>query len=1730
MPSYDPDFFNIDPYYDDFDENKKFLKLLFRPGYALQARELTQIQSILQNQIERFGNFVLDDGSMVFGGQITEIPTKVISLSGLSGGGGIIVTELEDKVVEMSLGGGETSYAKIITGIKNPITNEDVIYYQFISGESITGSFAVQGANEGITFSASASGDVSDGLVMFVDSGIRYTNGYFVSHDAQRIGVYQNNGSSVNFSTPNSSVGFNVNKSIVTSEQDSTLKDPASGFYNFNAAGSDRYKIELEIAQRSLTASIDTAAADPFERTDFIEFARVVAGDVIKKEKYADLGALEETFARRTYDESGHYVVDPFELTMVEGTTASNLRSKLDSGKAYVFGYEFETQGSTYLTHQRARGEDHIRTGNDGIQYGYSVGPFVLAKFSNIDDGATGLNLANLQTIYFDASNGYTSQVSSVVDGVRFTVGEYATTEDFLPGATLYFAPIASDLENVSPPGASASISAKIIRVVGTSTEFTVIEVGPPYATGNGWTGGVTSSFETTSPFYVAAGPSFEAGLDYNSYTGSNVSFFATSTALEFTGGVISDSIGSATIRNIQKLSVDTHKIFFDDLSLNTGKNLSTTQRIYLEGNTGNPAFYSAEYPLVTYLNDNTSLVFESPYGEVIKEYKGYDFMINVILEDQSFSSGGWSADLSSIVGLDGLKQIGPNINSSEIFYDLDSSQIVAAFNEDGKVEGELRINGGTDPKIITIQNAVVGGSTLNGNATVVVACQFKNENSISDLRTKAVGATTVSVTLTGPDSSGYYYSYFNTGSENLTDVYEINSIGASITGYILDTGQRDTFYDFSRIKVSSIPSGVTSFDVNVSYFTHSGYGPFVGGQNVGAGSTASYPNYENVPTFASNSGRIVSLRDSLDFRPVRKGTESSFSLTGPYSYISFPYDGYEHSADYEYYLPRIDKITLTKDKQFKVLEGIPSENPLPPADSSNAMTLYKVRFNPYTFDENDVTVIQEDNRRFTMKDIGDLERRIQNIEYYSTLSLLEQEAKNTPVYDNFGLERAKKAILVDQFVGTESSDVGNEDFYCSFDRDTKELKPPIIMTEFDITNTPSPITVASGLTSNDSVVTFDFTTEEYISNDRFNSSRFVNSNIITDFNGVIKLNPHCDPWFSLTKAPKVKSNPEGNNDSWLVGKYAFAMNARFWDYNWFGKDSSVSSVDKKNTSLQKRYKTGILRTDKLGSFTTIGSSISSTPEKILDTTIIPYIRSGSTTITAKGLMPNRLHSIYFDNELRASGITSSNIGEITYSLSITGDTHLTGKKLIRVMDGSTLSNSTSSADAIFYASGTTKDVASLNYIRPLLTRRESSNSENVLNDVLTRDFLRRENKSKSSKDNIAQIFTISSTKHPFGIFTRSVDVHFDSWPTGAVEKNLPVRVLLKPVVNGYPNPSKIIAESSVSDLTTVSGIGSPSEGKVVRFTFDYPIFLEPNDYAIEIESNSSSYSIKTYVLPSSTTSEDSNERESVLDTNIGLLILPKNLGNTQKLNNEVLTFTVNKCVFSGTSALVTYPISGVAFPSELRSNLSGVLLDTRFCNVVFNSRNYTPNTTHVIKESVGSPTQIQVRLIMGSNADVSPAIDLRACNFVFSSYQKSSSFNTERLPNDATDEVSETTGKFRNTTKARYITKTVRTLTPAKNVSVVFDKNEPVGTQIKVYLKKLEPNSATSFDDSPYVELSKTSQDISQIGGDDFTRVEYASLGDLTEFNVFAVKIVFVVSDNTNRYPSIRNLRVIAV
>ena len=80
--------FNVSPYFDDFQSQDDFYRVLFRPGFAVQARELTSLQTILQNQIEQFGNHMFKEGTIVIPGsvgydsklQILQLVTPILCL------------------------------------------------------------------------------------------------------------------------------------------------------------------------------------------------------------------------------------------------------------------------------------------------------------------------------------------------------------------------------------------------------------------------------------------------------------------------------------------------------------------------------------------------------------------------------------------------------------------------------------------------------------------------------------------------------------------------------------------------------------------------------------------------------------------------------------------------------------------------------------------------------------------------------------------------------------------------------------------------------------------------------------------------------------------------------------------------------------------------------------------------------------------------------------------------------------------------------------------------------------------------------------------------------------------------------------------------------------------------------------------------------------------------------------------------------------------------------------------------------------------------------------------------------------------------------------------------------------------------------------------------------------------------------------------------------------------
>ena len=394
---------NVAPYYDDFAQDKNFYKVLFRPGYSIQARELTQLQSILQNQIESFGKYAFKQGELVIPGEVglntklpfvklssvSEIPTNVDGqvvykkyditqlkgekLKGLTSGviatviDADIATETASDVVyvnyttsgdagnEISFRQGET--LEVVDGVNTPLlvvgTDGSVL--------PTTISVVSPDTRETASLESPAMGYAS---AVKVEEGIYFVNGYFVRNSEQLLIVDKY------YNKPSSKIGFKITESLVSAESDESLFDNAIGSTNYSAPGANRLKIDLTLVKYGYTATTDK---------NFIQLLTVKSGSVQSQVTQTDYNLLEKTLARRTYDESGDYVVDSFSLDVreyyqqggnlgiypadefgsVNGLTAAEAQDKLVAsvgpGKAYVKGFEIVNKETKYLPINKAR-------------------------------------------------------------------------------------------------------------------------------------------------------------------------------------------------------------------------------------------------------------------------------------------------------------------------------------------------------------------------------------------------------------------------------------------------------------------------------------------------------------------------------------------------------------------------------------------------------------------------------------------------------------------------------------------------------------------------------------------------------------------------------------------------------------------------------------------------------------------------------------------------------------------------------------------------------------------------------------------------------------------------------------------------------------------------------------------------------------------------------------------------------------------------------------------------------------------------------------------------------------------------------------------------------------------------------------------------------------------------------------------------------------------------------
>ena len=230
---------NVSPYFDDFDKNKNFHKVLFKPGSPVQARELSTLQSILQNQIEQFGTHFFKEGSMVIPGNLTYSKYPCIQIEDRFLG--IPVSFYTDQLVGLKITGSRSGVTATIVNIlskeeseRNNLTlyvryresGDNFSRQQFLSGESLIANkdivygASVIAANEPFanTLSVAASGT---GTAMSIGEGIYFIRGNFVQVNDQTLILDQYG------SRPTYRIGFDILEDFVSADEDPSLNDNA---------------------------------------------------------------------------------------------------------------------------------------------------------------------------------------------------------------------------------------------------------------------------------------------------------------------------------------------------------------------------------------------------------------------------------------------------------------------------------------------------------------------------------------------------------------------------------------------------------------------------------------------------------------------------------------------------------------------------------------------------------------------------------------------------------------------------------------------------------------------------------------------------------------------------------------------------------------------------------------------------------------------------------------------------------------------------------------------------------------------------------------------------------------------------------------------------------------------------------------------------------------------------------------------------------------------------------------------------------------------------------------------------------------------------------------------------------------------------------------------------------------------------------------------------------------
>jgi hypothetical protein len=734
-------------------------------------------------------------------------------------------------------------------------------------------------------------------------------------------------------------------------------------------------------------------------------------------------------------------------------------------------------------------------------------------------------------------------------------------------------------------------------------------------------------------------------------------------------------------------------------------------------------------------------------------------------------------------------------------------------------------------------------------------------------------------------------------------DVYQINAVymaadfstSATVSDtdisdrFTLDTGQRDNFYDIGRLVLKTgelAPTGRLLVDFD--YFSHGA------GDYFDVDSYSGVVDYENIPSYTSDTTeKFYDLRDCLDFRPrvddastINSGTQDrSFDGLGG-SIVDVVKFNSNVSTDFEYYLPRIDKIFLDKEGNFKVIKGSSDLKPQIPKGLDGAMHLFTLFLNPYTLDEKDISVERQDNKRYTMRDIGRLEKRIENVEYYTQLSLLEANAQSLQIQDAEGFDRFKNGFIVDNFTGHGIGDAGNLDYKVSMDMARGQMRPlfnedsvQLIEADDDGTSILAADRTSANYQKTGDLITLPYTETTIV--DQPYASKFVNVNPYNIFTwtGSVTLDPPGDEWKETERVPDLLINEEGSFDTMVAALGNPNLESieidtvwNEWQDHWIGAPVEtvtrgrihrthnrvaargrgargwvVNARDNVVTTTQQVQQT------RSGIRTAIVPQVVRTAlgDKVLNIAFIPFIRSRTVNFTATRLKPNTRVYPFFDDvdissyvtpdggALGGNLVTDAN-GSVTGTFAIPDPTNnsnprwRTGQRVFRLT--SSVTNSTTdvqtAGEADYIARGSIETVQNT-----IVSTREAQTVRQTVNDTRnqTRSSTRTTQEVIDWIDPIAQTFMVDDNG---GAFITSMDLFAQS-----KDDNIPITLQIREVVNGYPSRTIVPFGEVVLNPSQVNV--SADASVATKFTFNSPVYLqEKTEYCLCLLANTNNYNM----------------------------------------------------------------------------------------------------------------------------------------------------------------------------------------------------------------------------------------------------------------------------------------------